>query len=456
MARTKHVILFSFDYFLSDELVYRLLAENIEVEFFEDLKVAPKDGPVKTHKTDLNAPKIFFPAQFFKNFEVVWFAPILWAHFHRYFGNDTEDDYIKKLNLVLKLCRSFVRFLLNSDRPKTVMFLGTYEIYDPHFSRKNFEAEPTGTTKIASLLKEIEEEIETLQHVGVRTLTIRSSEVLHYKHGFVSFLHTRFRTGVIPFHGDGKEWFPWIHYADYLNALLALSRNENYKGTFNLVSPSPNRFNELVDTFKRQYQLKSLNMSKSSLLQKEDKPLINQQLSSAQLGRLVKFQFTQFTKAWNDIIPLELQRPGVLCFYNAFWLSGNRHEWFNQVLEQKLFLRSLPLLKSISLKESPIEGPQKSARFLVQIKRLGGFKEMKLVFSEFDSDQTLYALAQQKGPFEFWNHQFRFIDLANSVLMLERFIIKVAQWELVGPIYKANEEQAWQAIDHRRTLFQKK
>src|ERR1043165_5630051 len=39
--------------------------------------------------------------------------------------------------------------------------------------------------------------------------------------------------------GDGKKAMPWIHLVDQINAVRFLLENENARGPYNLISPTP-------------------------------------------------------------------------------------------------------------------------------------------------------------------------------------------------------------------------
>jgi uncharacterized protein (TIGR01777 family) len=48
--------------------------------------------------------------------------------------------------------------------------------------------------------------------------------------------------------GFGKQWFPWIHYCDEVEAVRFLIQNEAASGPFNLTSPNTLRNRELART----------------------------------------------------------------------------------------------------------------------------------------------------------------------------------------------------------------
>jgi uncharacterized protein (TIGR01777 family) len=41
--------------------------------------------------------------------------------------------------------------------------------------------------------------------------------------------------------GSGKQWMPWIHIADQIEAMLFLLQHEQARGPFNLTAPNPVR-----------------------------------------------------------------------------------------------------------------------------------------------------------------------------------------------------------------------
>ncbi len=72
-----------------------------------------------------------------------------------------------------------------------------------------------------------------------RVCLSRTGVVLAPDGGMLSKLLPLFKLGLGGPVGDGRQFLPWIHIEDMVNALLYLLTTENLRGPFNLVSPYP-------------------------------------------------------------------------------------------------------------------------------------------------------------------------------------------------------------------------
>lgn len=75
--------------------------------------------------------------------------------------------------------------------------------------------------------------------LGVRRVVIRTGLPLAKKEGVLPLLalpHKFFVGGPL---GDGKQYLPWIHLADYVAAIRFLMDNASLRGAFNLSAPNP-------------------------------------------------------------------------------------------------------------------------------------------------------------------------------------------------------------------------
>ena len=52
-------------------------------------------------------------------------------------------------------------------------------------------------------------------------------------------------------YGSGEQWWPWIHIADQIDAMVHLIDNENARGVFNLTAPHPVKMKDFGKTLAR-------------------------------------------------------------------------------------------------------------------------------------------------------------------------------------------------------------
>ena len=79
-------------------------------------------------------------------------------------------------------------------------------------------------------------EVETL---GIRRVVLRTGVVLDRAGGALAKMLPLFRLGLGGPLGNGRQWFPWIHMADEVGAILFLLATAAASGPFNLCAPRP-------------------------------------------------------------------------------------------------------------------------------------------------------------------------------------------------------------------------
>ncbi|WP_312240186.1 TIGR01777 family oxidoreductase [Pantoea sp.] len=75
------------------------------------------------------------------------------------------------------------------------------------------------------------------QSARTRVCLLRTGVVLAKGGGALSKMKLPFKLGIGGPIGSGKQYMPWIHIDDMVNAILWLLDNENLRGPFNMVSP---------------------------------------------------------------------------------------------------------------------------------------------------------------------------------------------------------------------------
>lgn len=80
--------------------------------------------------------------------------------------------------------------------------------------------------------------LQAIQY-GVRVCLIRTGIVLGKNGGALKELMTPFKFGLGAILGNGKQWMPWIHIQDMIEAIMFLINNDNLNGAFNLTAPTP-------------------------------------------------------------------------------------------------------------------------------------------------------------------------------------------------------------------------
>jgi uncharacterized protein (TIGR01777 family) len=120
---------------------------------------------------------------------------------------------------------------------------GDGEVTEEHPPGRDFLAEVCVAWEAATA------EVETL---GVRRVLLRTGIVLHPDGGALPKVLRPFRFGAGGPLGSGRQWFPWIHWLDEIDAILFLLAHPTARGPFNLCAPQPVRNRDFSRALGRQ------------------------------------------------------------------------------------------------------------------------------------------------------------------------------------------------------------
>jgi uncharacterized protein (TIGR01777 family) len=91
-----------------------------------------------------------------------------------------------------------------------------------------------------------EESIEPVQKAGIRLVKLRIGIVLSNNGGALPEFKKPIKLGIAAVLGSGQQVMSWIHIEDLCRMFLFAIENENIKGVYNAVSPTPVRNKELT------------------------------------------------------------------------------------------------------------------------------------------------------------------------------------------------------------------
>jgi uncharacterized protein (TIGR01777 family) len=101
------------------------------------------------------------------------------------------------------------------------------------------ESTPPADDFLAQLTVRWEAATKSVEGLGVRRVVLRSAVVLGKGEGLMSLMALPVKLFVGGPLGDGKFAMPWIHIADWVGAVRYLIANENARGAYNLIAPTP-------------------------------------------------------------------------------------------------------------------------------------------------------------------------------------------------------------------------
>lgn len=119
------------------------------------------------------------------------------------------------------------------------------------------ESTPPADDLLAQLTVKWEAATQRVEELGVRRVVIRSAPVIAKRGGLMPLMALPVRLFMGGPYGDGKHALPWIHIKDWVGAVRFLMDNENARGAYNLIAPTPTsnaEFNrELAKALHRPY-----------------------------------------------------------------------------------------------------------------------------------------------------------------------------------------------------------
>ena len=212
---------------------------------------------------------------------------------------NSRVDSTRVIVSAIKKAQSKPKVLINAS---AVGYYGHVEEDDVTESYK------AGNDFLAETSKKWEIEAANAENLGLRVVRMRSGIVLA-KHGGA------FRRLIIPFRffiggtfGSGKQWFPWVHLQDEINAFIFSLENEKINGAVNVSAPQIVRMKEfckaLGNAMKRpsiipvpSFALKIALGEMSDLLLKGQKVIPEKLLENG-----YKFLFPEIEAALNNIL----------------------------------------------------------------------------------------------------------------------------------------------------------
>jgi len=124
-------------------------------------------------------------------------------------------------------------------KPSVLVQASAVGYYGSRGNEEVTETTPAGTDFLAKLAKDWEASTTPVEDLGVRRAIARTGVVLSPDGGAHPRMMAPFRFFVGGPIGSGRQWFPWIHFTDEVNALKFMIENESASGTYNVCSPTP-------------------------------------------------------------------------------------------------------------------------------------------------------------------------------------------------------------------------
>lgn len=132
-----------------------------------------------------------------------------------------------------------IRDLPASRRPKVLLSASAVGFYGDRGDEVLDESAGGGTGFLADICRDWEHEAERAEQLELRVARFRLAVVLARDGGALPKMLPAFRAGFGGPIGHGRQFLPWIHLDDVLDALASAVVDQRFSGAFNLTAPQP-------------------------------------------------------------------------------------------------------------------------------------------------------------------------------------------------------------------------
>lgn len=126
---------------------------------------------------------------------------------------------------------------IDADRETVLISTSAAGYYGDRNSEALYEESTPGNDFLAEVCKDWEKEALKSEEKSTRLCIMRFGIVLGKDGGALSQMLPFARLMLNPVLGSGKNFFPWIHIEDLINACIFLLENKDARGAFNFTSP---------------------------------------------------------------------------------------------------------------------------------------------------------------------------------------------------------------------------
>jgi hypothetical protein len=99
---------------------------------------------------------------------------------------------------------------------------------------------------LADLAREWEAQATAAEPKGARVVVARFGIALGSDGGALKKMVPAFQAFMGGSLGDGRQWFPWIHIHDMVEALTFLAAGDGHRGAYNICAPHPVRYGQMA------------------------------------------------------------------------------------------------------------------------------------------------------------------------------------------------------------------
>lgn len=135
---------------------------------------------------------------------------------------------------------------LASRKPKLLVQASAVGYYGPHGDDQVTEETSSGSDFLAKVCRDWEASTAEVEPLGIRRVILRTGLPLTLNGGSFPSLVLPFRLFAGNTFGSGKQFYPWIHFDDYIAAVRFVTDDPKSSGPYNLSAPNPVRNREFA------------------------------------------------------------------------------------------------------------------------------------------------------------------------------------------------------------------
>ena len=156
-----------------------------------------------------------------------------------------HELYVSRIETTKKLIKEISNL---ENRPSLFISASAVGIYKEDLVHED-DSVVFGTSYLALLAKEWENEAKKAENFGLRSVVFRLGVVLGRDGGAIDEFKLAFKIGLGAVPGDGKQPFSWVHIDDVVAVIKKAIKDEMMQGTYNLVSPESVNMKTFMTTF---------------------------------------------------------------------------------------------------------------------------------------------------------------------------------------------------------------
>ncbi|MDH5403765.1 MAG: TIGR01777 family oxidoreductase [Candidatus Heimdallarchaeota archaeon] len=133
------------------------------------------------------------------------------------------------------------------NKPKVIVSVSGVDYYPSDGSDYSYNEDDTNSDSfIGSLAKQWENSVLNNNLPNLRTIVYRMGVAFSKTNKTAEKMFIPHKFFVGGWVGSGKQWYSWLHVADFVNLLLWGLENDNINGIYNGVSPEPMQMKEIA------------------------------------------------------------------------------------------------------------------------------------------------------------------------------------------------------------------